>query len=394
MTIEKTHASHETKSSSAPDIKAGKGKAAPSDNASGDGFFALLSALDAASDVVVAPATVEESAVVVQGDACAALTPMPLDVPALELVDDTVLDAFALLAQSAQWGGGLESAVVSVTDVDAAAGMVKPSAAVRFSAPQLALQVEQGVGSTGSATLALHKRATHQFEQAFHQSQVTATPQVDNVGAYGSSDVQAFQAVSRRDAVFAMSAPLETTQMVTAAAIRREERGQDHAIFKMNAVEPTVAPTTTPLGSSAVSVLGASAPVSTPEAYLAEQVKFWISNDVHNAEMKLDGLGDGPVEVSISMQGNEAQVAFRTDEVRVREVLENASAHLKEMLQREGVLLSGVSVGTSDAGGAGTQERKTPGSARQISVTPGGAKGENPSSVASRGTGRTLDLFV
>ena len=58
------------------------------------------------------------------------------------------------------------------------------------------------------------------------------------------------------------------------------------------------------------------------EAYIAEQVTYWISQDVQSAELTLDGMGASPVEVSISMQGNEAHITFRSDDAATREVLE------------------------------------------------------------------------
>ena len=82
-----------------------------------------------------------------------------------------------------------------------------------------------------------------------------------------------------------------------------------------------------------------------PEMQVAEQVSYWISQDIQNAELTLDGLGKDPVEVSIRMHGNEAQVSFRTDELQTRDLLQGAASHLKELLQSEGLVLSGVSVG-------------------------------------------------
>ncbi|QTN30574.1 flagellar hook-length control protein FliK [Rhodoferax sp. AJA081-3] len=130
------------------------------------------------------------------------------------------------------------------------------------------------------------------------------------------------------------------------------------------------------------------------ETYVAEKVAYWISNDVQNAEMKLDGMGELPVEVSIRMQGNEAHIAFRSDELHARAALENASEHLKDMLQREGVVLTGVSVGTAGAGDAGGQERKSRQGARQAGVA--SVEPSRTESVAGsrRSTGGALDLFV
>ena len=86
---------------------------------------------------------------------------------------------------------------------------------------------------------------------------------------------------------------------------------------------------------------------------------YWMSSDMKNAEMKLDGFGESPVEVSISVHGNQTHVAFRTDEAQTRLALEDAGTTLKDMLSKEGLNLAGVSVGISGAGGVGTQEHRS-----------------------------------
>ena len=110
--------------------------------------------------------------------------------------------------------------------------------------------------------------------------------------------------------------------------------------------------------------------------------------------MKLDGIGDKPVEVSIRMQGNEAHIAFRSDELQARAALENASIHLKEMLQREGLVLSGVSVGTSGTGDSGEQGSKSRQGARQTSVVSIQPARVDGTPGPGRLSGGALDLFV
>ena len=63
------------------------------------------------------------------------------------------------------------------------------------------------------------------------------------------------------------------------------------------------------------------------------------------AELQLEGLGEGPVEVSISVYGNQTQVAFRSDESQTRSMLEGAGGALRDMLSQEGLELAGVYVG-------------------------------------------------
>jgi flagellar hook-length control protein FliK len=184
------------------------------------------------------------------------------------------------------------------------------------------------------------------------------------------------------------------TTAVAATPGRREDMARERSVFRSNVPDAT-APVQTyaPPNTNGI-FTNAPAPVTSMETYVAEKVAYWISNDVQNAEMKLDGIGELPVEVSIRMHGNEAHIAFRSDELHARAALENASEQLKDMLQREGLVLSGVSVGTAGAGDAGSQERKSRQGARQagvVSVQPAPTE-----SVAGsrRSTGGALDLFV
>ena len=180
----------------------------------------------------------------------------------------------------------------------------------------------------------------------------------------------------------------------TLVSPRREDQARERSVFRSNAIEGSA------LGQSFLSTSASVAVQYTPElqmspdVYVAEKVAYWISNDVQNAEMKLDGIGLDPVEVSIRMHGNEAHVAFRTDELQARNALESAGAHLKELLQREGLVLTGVSVGTAGAGDSGGGDAKSRQGARQGSVSAVVPTSTRSESLTGRSTGARLDLFV
>jgi flagellar hook-length control protein FliK len=140
------------------------------------------------------------------------------------------------------------------------------------------------------------------------------------------------------------------------------------------------------------SITGAS--VLSPEMMVAEQVNYWIGRDVQNAEIKLDGLGESPVQVSISLQGNEAHIEFRTDQAETRQVLEGAVSHLKDLLGSEGLVLSSVSVGSSASRGDDPRERKPAEQSRQAAVKVPEALAGGAALRPARLTGRTVDLFV
>lgn len=140
----------------------------------------------------------------------------------------------------------------------------------------------------------------------------------------------------------------------------------------------------------------ADASMAATEDAVAEQVAFWVHQNIQNAELTVKHDGK-PVEVSVSLSGNEAQVAFRSDQAQTRDLLEASVAQLREMLRQEGLELSGVSVGESgsQAGGSGPQQGHQGNPRNAQVVVPAGGAG-----VSSRGAGvniltdRAVDIFV
>lgn len=147
-------------------------------------------------------------------------------------------------------------------------------------------------------------------------------------------------------------------------------------------------------GSSAESAGAAAGAVLSPESSIAEQVTYWVSQGIQNAQLKLEGFGAEPVEVTISLNGQDAQIDFRTDQPEVRQLLEGALTQLKDTLAREGLVLSGVSVGASGQEGAGAQERRSRPNVRHVTVATPEAGPAASLQRSSPVAGRTLDVFV
>jgi flagellar hook-length control protein FliK len=142
---------------------------------------------------------------------------------------------------------------------------------------------------------------------------------------------------------------------------------------------------------------------------LAAQASYWIGQKTQKAELTLDAFG-GPVAVQIALTGGEAQVSFRSDQAEARAQLGQALPELREALQREGLVLSSVTVDTAagreasasmqqQAGQGGRQDDGTAGDGpgrrgRQTVVAAGGA-GPAAGTAAAAGAARgRLDLFV
>ena len=144
--------------------------------------------------------------------------------------------------------------------------------------------------------------------------------------------------------------------------------------------------------SDTVTVPAGTAPAAAQQ--VADQVKYWIQNGIQNAELKFDGLGPEPVQVSITLSGNEAQVVFRSDQAPTRELLGSAIAQLEQSLRSEGLALSGAWVGSSASQGEQRQQAQPAFAAPAIaSVTPQAPAAPvlSPRRIASEGG---VDLFV
>ena len=132
----------------------------------------------------------------------------------------------------------------------------------------------------------------------------------------------------------------------------------------------------------------------TTESMVADKVSYWVAQGVQNAQLKLDGFGADPVQVNITLKGDQAYIGFRTDQPEIRQILEGATAHLKDLLTSQGLVLSGVSVGTSGQNGAGAQDQKNQPDARQAIIVTTDSAPIDSRRPANQSAGRTLDLFV
>ena len=146
-------------------------------------------------------------------------------------------------------------------------------------------------------------------------------------------------------------------------------------------------------GASAVTY-SQDAAASTPAAAVAEKVHYWVGRGVQNAQLQLDAFGGGSVEVRILVQGNEAQVEFRSDQPEARKMLQDSMAQLKDLLKGDGLELAGAFVGSSAHQGSGARERHASAPRGRVSLgiaeVPSPAAGTSP----ARAQGRTVDIFV
>ena len=130
---------------------------------------------------------------------------------------------------------------------------------------------------------------------------------------------------------------------------------------------------------------------------VADQVSYFVSQGIQNAELTLDGLNSERVEVKISMSGKEAHVEFRSDQLATREMLAGTTAHLKDLLSSQGVVLTGVTVshaGAEFSGGQEPQGRSREGQAQGRATAGESRTVAAVATAAARAPAGALDLFV
>ncbi|MGQ3129945.1 flagellar hook-length control protein FliK, partial [Variovorax sp.] len=200
-----------------------------------------------------------------------------------------------------------------------------------------------------------------------------------------------------------------TETVATVATPRRAERSTERGSATGTLADPGSATVGTSSSASASSawmapVDAASAAASAGGAVLAdrmtEQVSWWLAQKSQGADVSLELAPGQTVSFSVQVQGNEAQIAFRSDQPEVRQMLGQAAAQLKDLFGQEGLLLSGVTV---DAQSAGTQQRgegegrpDARGLVRGVARL-GAASASAPAPAVARAplpAGRALDLYV
>ncbi|WP_240965065.1 flagellar hook-length control protein FliK [Acidovorax sp. SRB_24] len=380
--------------------KAALAPAVPDDAAAAGGFFSLLAALgEALSPEPVA----QDATALAAGDPAAALAWAGTG-PGLPLAGRFVTDPAAVGAELLPVGG----LVAQTARLDAAAGAQGDEAAEGagaalagyrriFSRMQSAVSsgtegASRGVAAPGMATAAGDRKVA----TAMPLPGTAALPPERRDGAAAGADAMAAPPRGAHDP----GAPPALWQALTADTAvpgRSAARGGEGAPGQG-------APSSGPWGSDSPGpqgpAMGESAGVAAEAAQfsaedgVAEQVAYWVGENLQNAELTVSHDGQ-PVEVSVSLSGNEAHVAFRSDQSETRELLDAGVAQLHDMLRSEGLVLSGVTVGSS--GGRSAPD----GEGRPSRGQPGGRQGQGlvapaaaPARAAAGITDRSVDVFV
>jgi flagellar hook-length control protein FliK len=130
------------------------------------------------------------------------------------------------------------------------------------------------------------------------------------------------------------------------------------------ATAEVVPPRQTSLASTAVSV-----PVGERgwERAFGERVVWLVGQQVQAAEVKLNPPHLGPVEVRLSLNGQEASVSFTVAHGATRDAIEQAIPRLRELFAEQQLQIVNVDVGQRDAAGQASQGDRWGQAARPVS---------------------------
>ena len=408
MSIERSGTATSAKSVAGAESHKGKVKSADAPDAlATGGFSALLTSLETQADPV------DTAGPKVATEEPPPMAVLPSLAPATAAVPDLPLDLSLLLAQAGVQVGaqvGAQAGEVAADGLSASVNQGRPAGVqggIRLTGAAMAAgKAEVAVAAAPTVTPDKSAAFRHSVDAQFEEMVQAPARTRKAGGAEFQSGVSAILSESRV-LKLATLMDVSVSQASLSAALVSSGIGdsflrQSERVSAKSSLQPAGAGIEGPWGQHALQAetrvdspsATADASMLSLESMVADTVSHWVTQGVQNAELKLDGLGSEPVEVRISLHGDEAHIGFRTDQPEIRQLLEGAAAHLKDLLASEGLVLSGVSVGTSGQNGAGTQERPDRPGVRQARLTTTDAPSTESAQRAHHAVGRAVDIFV
>lgn len=79
----------------------------------------------------------------------------------------------------------------------------------------------------------------------------------------------------------------------------------------------------------------------------SERVVWLTRNDQQSAQLTINPPQLGPIQITLNLSGDQASIAFASPHAEVRQAIENAMPHLKDMLSAAGINLGQSNVGAN-----------------------------------------------
>jgi len=168
--------------------------------------------------------------------------------------------------------------------------------------------------------------------------------------------------------------------------------------FAHHLAASSAAPTATgPVADKTPSI---AAPLHSPvwPQQFGDKVVWLARNEQQTAQLNINPPQLGPVQVTVTLHGDQASIVFASPHTEVRQAIESAMPQLKEMLSAAGINLGQANVGPNlqqQPGNAPFGDANQARSANENAILPANEKGASTAgaTVVQRGRG-LVDLFA
>jgi flagellar hook-length control protein FliK len=279
-------------------------------------------------------------------------------------------DMLALIAGFSQLhqAGGATAATPRAALPGAAAGAVKGQAALQ--AALKAVGKDDAAAQAGADTRGLPlAQANDALAGAAHQGSAEG---IDLRAASSAAMLKTPAAAGDAAAKLPeFAAKLEALQQAPTAAMAAPPQLQAAALA---AAQPAAA---------AADRLGARVGTSAWDSQLGQKIVWMAGSGEQTASLTLNPPDLGPLQVVLSVTGDQASVAFSASQQEVRHALESSLPRLREMMGESGIALGNATVSAGMPDQRQAQGDNHPGGTpRGAAGTPGGAAGTGVDSVA------------
>lgn len=247
-----------------------------------------------------------------------------------------------LMAAPTAEGEGTEDAAAA-----AQAGSADPLAIAAPLLPGTALAAAPGTVATADASARQGAQAAGPTRTLALPADVSATPTGDREAQPAATNTGATQPAS------AILAAAATTTTESAAETGKSAAHADNFATLLSAAQGTqiLAAHGSVVHRDAAPETPAATTVTTPvgakgwDGEIGEKLSWMVSRQETRAELVLNPPHMGRIEVSLTMNGDQANAVFVSANPAVREALENAVPRLREVLQDAGISLGQTQVG-------------------------------------------------
>lgn len=206
----------------------------------------------------------------------------------------------------------------------------------RAQAPEWLAQIEHGRRWTQGSAAAQESAATAKFDKANNAEQAASKAAAESVAARALNAKEAGKQPAT-DRTFDTSVLVEKNSDSTSASLNAQTTVSEPAGFALQRDPSLLAPS--PERVLLDKPLNMQGTPDQTAKQLAQQAQVVVSQNLQEADIKLNPSEFGAMKIQVKIENGEVQVQFVASNPQARELLEQAMPRLREMLNQQGLNL-------------------------------------------------------